>query len=110
MRSSRTAKGRGPSGVWYWPSPAGVSTNTSCTSAPVVVKVQAMWPLWPSTRNGTPGAVAPASTPSGVSIRARYQMPGKPNARCGSPASSGAPVAVWRPSTAHSFDAELGSV
>ena len=34
--------------------------------------------------------------PSGVSIRARYQMPGVLNARCGSPASSGAPVAAMR--------------
>ena len=31
-------------------------------------------------------------------------MPGNPKPRCGSPASNGAPVAVWRPSTAHSFD------
>ncbi len=39
-----------------------------------------------------PGAVAPASTCPGVSMRARYQMAGMPNARCGSPASNGAPV------------------
>ncbi len=94
IRSSRRTNGFGPSGVWYWVSPTGVSTNRSWVSAPVVVKVQAMWLLRPITRNGTPGAVAPASTPAGVSIRARYQMLGKPKPRCGSPASSGAPVAV----------------
>ena len=52
--------------------------NTSCVSAPVVVKVQAIRPLWPITRNGRPGAVAPARTPPGVSMRARYQMAGIP--------------------------------
>ena len=49
---------------------------TSCVSAPVVVKVQAMERLRPTTTNGTPGAVAPTSVLPGVSIRARYQMPG----------------------------------
>ena len=86
------------------------SIKMSCTSASVVVKVHAMFRLCPSTRNGTPGAVAPASVSSGVSMRARYQMPGKPKARCGSPARIGAPVALCAPSTAHSFDADSGCV
>ena len=47
MRSWWMVKRRGPSGVWYWPSAAAVSMKMSCTSAPVVVKVQAMRPLWP---------------------------------------------------------------
>ena len=110
MRSWRTRRAWDRPGSGTASVPTGVSMNTSCVSAPVVVKVQAMWPLWPITRPGMPGAVAPASVWSGVSMRARYQMPGKPNARCGSPASSGAPVAVWRPSTAHSLDAVLGRV
>ena len=84
--------------------------NTSCVSAPVVVKVQAMWPLCPMTRNGRPGAVAPASTPPGVSIRAKYQIPGRLKPRCGSPASNGLPDTVLVPSTAHSLLAEPGKV
>ena len=60
--------------------------------------------------NGTPGAVAPASTPSGVEIRARYQIPGIENPRCGSPASNGAPVELCAPSTAHSLLAIPGHV
>src|SRR5580658_8780652 len=79
--------------------------NTSSVSAPVVVKVQATSRLRPSTTKGTPGAVAPASTEPGVSIRTRYQMPGKLNAKCGSPASNGAPVALCAPSTAQELEA-----
>src|ERR1700733_8134453 len=84
--------------------------NTSCTAAPVVVNVQAMRLLWPMIMNGTPGAVAPASVPEGVSIRARYQRLGKPKPRCGSPARSGWPETVRLPATAHSLEAWAGCV
>src|SRR5271165_7187717 len=82
----------------------------SWVSAPVVVKVQAIWPLCPSTRNGAPGAVAPTITRPGVSILARYQMLGKSKLRWGSPASIGAPVTVHRPSSAQASDAVDGRV
>src|SRR6202044_3568926 len=84
--------------------------NTSCTAAPVVVNVQAMRLLWPMIMNGTPGAVAPASVPEGVSMRARYHRLGKPKPRCGSPARSGGPDAVRLPATAHSLEAWIGCV
>ena len=79
-------------------------------SAPVSVKVQAMWRLWPRTTKGTPGALAPASVVCGVSIWTRYQSEGESSPRWGSPASSGAPVALHFPETAHSFEAVSGSV
>src|ERR1700677_4076783 len=110
MISCRTAKGRGPSGVAYSLDPIGVSMKTSSVSAPVVVKVQAISRLRPSTTNGTPGAVAPTRVVPGVSIRARYQMPGKLNARCGSPASNGDPVALCAASTAQALEAVPGWV
>ncbi len=84
--------------------------NRSSVSAPVVVKLQAMCPLWPSTRNGTPGAVAPTRTLPGHSSRARYHTLGKPKPRCGSPASSGAPVALCLPSIAQALLASCGRV
>ena len=72
-RPARLAPGCAPRGprtaadrpAWHSARPAAtVSTNTSCVSAPVVVNVHAIRPLCPITRNGTPGAVAPASTPA----------------------------------------------
>jgi len=74
-----------------------------CAAAAFVLAVEAA-------AAGTPGAVAPARVPSGVSMRARYHRLGLVKARCGSPASSGAPDRLCAPSTAHSLDAESGSV
>ena len=54
--------------------------------------------------------MAPARVASGVSMRARYQTPGSEKPRCGSPASSGAPVAEWRASTAQALLALSGWV
>ena len=77
-------------------------------SAPVVVRPHAIRSLWPMTTNGTPATVAPAISRPGVSRRARYQMSGAPNGRCGSLARSGLPLALWRASTTQLFEACLG--
>ena len=58
----------------------------------------------PSTTNGTAGSVAPITLRSGASRCARYHTPGAVRWRCGSFASSGAPVAVRLPATTHSFE------
>ena len=68
-----------------------------------------MRPLWPTTRKGAPGAVAPTSWKSGVSIRTRYQTPGAFSERCGSLARIGLPLAVWPPLIAQALDALLGA-
>ena len=68
------------------------------------MKPQAIRSLRPSTTNGTAGSVAPITLRSGASRCARYHTPGAVRWRCGSFASSGAPVAVRLPATTHSFE------
>src|SRR5690606_6993459 len=74
----------------------------------VVVRPQATLVLWPSTRNGTPGAVAPTRVRPGASMRARYQTPGASSDRCGSLARIGAPVSVRLPARAQTLEAPVG--
>ena len=69
------------------------------------MKPQPIVPLWPRTTAGEPGEVAPRMSKPGPVSRARYQMPGKVRARCGSLASSGLPDSEWAPDTTHSLDA-----
>ena len=75
------------------------------TSGPRLVKPQAMSALWPMITPGTPENVKPA-TSSGQRWSTVVQCspicihtPGMLTPRCGSLASSGAPVVVWSPST-----------
>ena len=70
-----------------------------------MVKPQPIVPLWPSTMPGEPGEVAPRMSKPGPTRRARYQVPGKVSARCGSLASSGLPDTECAPDSTHSFEA-----
>ena len=66
---------------------------------------QAIWPFWPRIVSGTPGTVAPVEAKFGVTIRARYQIPGAENSRWGSFARIGIPDFVRVPEITHAFDA-----
>ena len=80
-------------------------------SAPVVVKVQAIWPLCPMTRNGTPGPVAPASTLVRRFDADQVPQAGKAEAQmrvAGQQRRAG--IASTVPSTAQALEAEEGRV
>ncbi len=66
---------------------------------------QARVSLCPMPKKGWPVSVAPAPEKPGVTMRARYHIPGAVKPRWGSFASNGLPLVVRLPSTTHSFDA-----
>src|SRR5260370_604202 len=74
----------------------------SWTSAPRLVKPQAMWSLWPTMMKGVPGRAAPrkgVAAGVGGAGEVSYQMPGTPWERCMSLERRGLPEAVWEPET-----------
>jgi hypothetical protein len=70
-----------------------------------VVKPHAILSFWPKRTAGVPGAVAPLTDASGVTMRTRYQRIGASSPRCGSFARIGFPVTVRDPDTTHWFEA-----
>ncbi|CPU64230.1 Uncharacterised protein [Mycobacteroides abscessus] len=86
------------------------STKKSVTSAPMFVRPQASWALWPMTTPGKPANEKPAtSNPHAGETSLQCsptcaQMPGAPRARCGSFARIGLPDAVCSPETTHEFE------
>ena len=61
--------------------------------------------LWPITTPGTPGTPAPIASRLPPERWTTWNMPGTAARRCGSLASSGAPLAVREPATAHALEA-----
>ena len=80
------------------------------TSGPRLVKPHAMSALWPMITPGTPAKEKPLTSSGQACDTVRQlrlfwiQMPGWLTPRCGSLASSGFPVVVRAPDTAHEFE------
>ena len=106
ITSSRTKNAAMPSGVRYWPGLAGSSSSMkrSWTSGPVLVKLQAILSVLPSTTAGIPGRVAPMTLIPGASMRAKYHSAGADKPKCGSLARSGLPLVVRLPLRAQLFE------